>query len=299
MNAPLVCGLLLAALTLRAAEPPPLADWMAALPDDTPLKSLAIPGAHNAATAGMPWFAACQDLPVPQLLEAGTRYLNLRVRLDGDGHPAFFHGPATGGRLEDLLRACAAFLAAHPRETLLLDFHHFRDGAEAAADARLRAILGNRLLHAPPARSPTRFVDGLTLGQARGKCLIFWGAADTRGHFARDDDAGRHPDRPLHSLYVAAWHTGPAERFLGRHLPAILARQANLPGLTVTQAQLTDGWGIRGPRFRDRALAPRLDALLRDWPHPHPNILQRDFVTPERNRLLLDLNNRPRQRPET
>ena len=154
MNAPLVCGLLLAALTLRAAEPPPLADWMAALPDDTPLKSLAIPGAHNAATAGMPWFAACQDLPVPQLLEAGTRYLDLRVRLDGDGHPAFFHGPATGGRLEDLLRACAAFLAAHPRETLLLDFHHFRDGAEAAADARLRAILGNRLLHAPPHAPP-------------------------------------------------------------------------------------------------------------------------------------------------
>lgn len=267
-----------------------LEDWMGLLPDTAPLAAIAIPGAHNAGSAGMPWFAACQNLAIPDLLRCGTRCLDLRVRLR-NGVPVFFHGPATGDALEPALVACRAFLLAHPTETLILDFHHFRDGAEAATHALVERHLGDLRLPNPGDAQAAAFLGTLTLGQARGRCLIVWGGAGRAPRdFARDDDRGSHPDRPFHSYYDATAHTQSAEVFLTEGLPVAIARQRDLPGLTVLQAQPTDAWGIRGPRWLDRSFGPALDALLRDWPHPRPNILLRDFVSAPRNALLLSLN---------
>ena len=38
-----------------------LANWMSMIEDDVPLRCVAIPGAHDAGTKGMPYFAATQD----------------------------------------------------------------------------------------------------------------------------------------------------------------------------------------------------------------------------------------------
>ena len=53
------------------------ADWMRGVRDDAPLRRIAIPGAHDAGTAGMPWYSRTQDADTATLLADGVRYLAL------------------------------------------------------------------------------------------------------------------------------------------------------------------------------------------------------------------------------
>lgn len=274
------------------------AGWMAALRDDAPLRSIAIPGAHDAGTAGMPWYACTQDADIARQLAEGVRYLDLRTAMQG-GVPVIFHGPATGMRLHAALRAVADFLAAHPSECVILDFQHFRDGAEAPAAALLAQLLGARLYSAGGADKQA-CMDSLPLGSVRGKAMVFWGTVpDSRlqdpRFFLRGNNGGTRPGACLHSFYDEDAHTGDAAAFVQKTLPQYLERFRGMArGLFVLQGQLTDSWGIRGPRFMENTHATRMDsfvASLARSPHlPLVNIIQRDFTTPAKNALTIRLN---------
>ena len=125
-----VLGMLVLPLAEGAdtAPVPGSADWMAALPDDTPLSSLVIPGTHDSATqyVQLAYFSKCQALSVGQQLEAGFRYLDIRLGDgDKDGLPLLMHGftkckvSAFGSALtlDNVLADCYGFLARHPTET--------------------------------------------------------------------------------------------------------------------------------------------------------------------------------------
>ena len=115
--------------TVDGTEAPGSADWMAGLGDELPLSAVTLPGSHNCGTkyAALPFFSKCQSLSVGEQLEAGYRYLD--VRLDGDdGALKLTHGfaecrPSAFSRralsLADVLGDCYAFLRAHPTETVL------------------------------------------------------------------------------------------------------------------------------------------------------------------------------------
>ncbi len=77
-----------------------------------------------------PWSRA-QDLDIAEQLAAGVRYLDLRVCAGPAAHPGLYacHGLYGAPLRSAVLNPAASFLAAHPREILILDFHHFAGSA--------------------------------------------------------------------------------------------------------------------------------------------------------------------------
>jgi 1-phosphatidylinositol phosphodiesterase len=157
----------------------PLATWLSYLPDATPLSALSIPGAHNAPTCHVSLPSVrCQAVSPRTLLEHGVRFLDVRVCPpppqpgEGEGeengaavgagnhqqqhkqhddnkdplvlvHGAFPVSLTGAKRLgTHLLAPVRAFLAAHPRETVVLSLK--REGARnGTSDAQLARILRN------------------------------------------------------------------------------------------------------------------------------------------------------------
>ncbi len=292
-------GACLLVFTAACAFAVETADWMRGVRDDAPLRRMAIPGAHDAATAGMPWYSCTQNADTAALLANGVRYLDLRVALQ-EGRAVIFHGPSRGVKLDAVLQAAAAFLDAHPSECVLLDFQHFQNGAEQTALTALVARLGARLFTAPAPQDKAACIDSLTLGAARGKAIVFWGSTqdpqlkDPR-LFLRGNDSGTRPGACLHSFYSESAHAGESATFIASTLPQYLARFAALgSGICVLQGQLTDAWGIRGPRSRESTHAAAMDAFVESLatsPHlPAVNVIMRDFATPEKNAKTIELN---------
>lgn len=154
-------------------------DWMAALDDDLPLTAVVIPGTHNsgAAHAQLAFFSKCQSLTVGEQLEAGFRYLDIRLSGNsGDRELKLTHGftnckpSALSSRalmLGDVLADCYAFLDAHPGEVVLFCAKH-EDGDISVSELQT-------LLAAETAKRPDRWLltDTVpTVGEARGKIVL-------------------------------------------------------------------------------------------------------------------------------
>jgi 1-phosphatidylinositol phosphodiesterase len=94
--------------------------WMAMLDDNTPLIKITMPGTHGSAARHGGWFAENQTLTIPQQLNAGIRYLDLRgrhIRNKLELHHGFMYQHMD---LDDALRAVVSFLDANPTETVLI-----------------------------------------------------------------------------------------------------------------------------------------------------------------------------------
>lgn len=155
------------------------ADWMAALDDSKRLNELALPGSHDSATqyVQLAFFSKCQALSVGEQLEAGCRYLDIRLGLDGrSGSFQLMHGftrckPSALGfdalYLDDMLRECYAFLAAHPTETVV--FAVKQEHGDESVEEFERALDAYLLEH-PDYWLLTDTIP--TLGEARGKLVL-------------------------------------------------------------------------------------------------------------------------------
>lgn len=146
-------------------------DWMSVLSDDVPLSALAIPGTHDSGTKNAPFalIAKCQNLSIPSQLEAGCRFLDIRLRLK-KGRFILAHGvvPCLAEHgLYDFDRFMGElndFLRMNPTETVLVSIK--RDAGESEGFVRLlyekylsngRWFLENRMP---------------TLGEVRGKAVL-------------------------------------------------------------------------------------------------------------------------------
>lgn len=157
------------------------ADWMARLDDNLSLSEITLPGTHDCATqyVQLAFFSKCQSMDITGQLEAGARYLDIRLGFDGDrvrlmhGFTNCKTGPMPWSEtlyLEDVLAQCAAFLTAHPTETVLfaVKYEHGDDSM---------ATLLDRLNSTVFAENPELWLltDHIpTLGEARGR-LVFLG----------------------------------------------------------------------------------------------------------------------------
>ncbi len=164
------------------------ADWMAALDDGLPLNLVTLPGTHNAgaAHAQLAFFSKCQSLGIRDQLEAGYRYLDIRLGLDGErGELILMHGftnckpSALSGRALTLAEAvsdCCAFLDGHPGETVLFCVkQEYGDFAISEMQTLLAQEIGKR---------PDRWFlsDALpTVGEARGRIVLLRRYADEAG----------------------------------------------------------------------------------------------------------------------
>ncbi|MBO4631594.1 MAG: phosphatidylinositol-specific phospholipase C domain-containing protein [Lentisphaeria bacterium] len=104
--------------------------WMSRLDDNLPLSQIVLPGTHDSASndVQLAFFSKCQDLTIEEQLEAGYRYLDIRLELDGETFK-LMHGftacktsgwPFSGTLyLDTVLEQCYQFLDGHPSECIL------------------------------------------------------------------------------------------------------------------------------------------------------------------------------------
>ncbi len=194
-----ILGILLAALLLTAAAlfVIPLtehvrvktaegsADWMARLDDSLRLNEIVIPGSHDSATqySQLAFVTKCQALSIEEQLEAGYRYLDIRLGFgDTEEESArrliLMHGftkcrkgpmPWDGTLyLKDVLDQCEAFLEKHPGETVIFNvkYEHGTDPVEVFENSLILGELQER-------GDTVLLTDTIpTLGEARGKLVL-------------------------------------------------------------------------------------------------------------------------------
>ncbi|KAF0694386.1 Aste57867_14726 [Aphanomyces stellatus] len=168
--------------------PPELATWMTDSPTallHLPLNQITLLGSHNSGTydirgkttsgdcdaklapyikriPGVALFvrqwAKCQRLTVAHQLEAGIRYLDVRVQVSPDGTSMRLCHSICGIDLDDFLDQVKGFLDAHPLELVVLDVNHIYVSEEthhAHVLTRIIDRLGGTARIAPTAMPPS------------------------------------------------------------------------------------------------------------------------------------------------
>lgn len=160
------------------------ADWMAKIDGSRALSELAIPGTHDSATqyVQLAYFSKCQTKDIRGQLDAGFRYLDIRLGADGErlklmhGFTSCKTGPmpwSSALYLEDVLDQCYAFLHEHPTETILFAVKQ-EHGDERVSDFQI--LLSNYIERN---RDMWLLTDTMpTLDDARGKLVLLRRYAD-------------------------------------------------------------------------------------------------------------------------
>lgn len=277
------------------------AQWMKYIKDDAPLTQLVMPGSHDSATAGMMWMAETQDKSVYDQLLCGTRYLDLRVNKKNDEY-FICHSIINGQKLSRVLNEVVAFLDENPSEVLFLDFQKFYgDGCENTLFPYLREVLGDRILSNDTGLSTSDFVSSLTLNDARGKCLIFWGKPyvvpeeEYNSIFVRDIDMQPRLNSVVHSYYLRSNNTKPSGKYIDEILPEYIElykKQGS--GFFILQGQLTDPVFIVGPKVMEATHNDNMSAYVNSLKDSdklqYINIIMRDFVGAKKNLEIISLN---------
>ncbi|MGH7867894.1 MAG: phosphatidylinositol-specific phospholipase C domain-containing protein, partial [Candidatus Dormibacteraceae bacterium] len=97
------------------------ASWMRDIPDDTPVTVLSIPGTHDSGCIGGPLgVAQTQDLDLFHQLDAGIRFLDIRLAQYQDDLVVHHDVVCMGKNYTEVLDICSSFLKEHPSETILM-----------------------------------------------------------------------------------------------------------------------------------------------------------------------------------
>lgn len=100
-------------------------NWMASLADDIDIREVSIPATHDSGTNGLMSLAKCQNLSISDQLNAGIRFLDIRVTPQGEGSISNFslklsHTFVSSTGFKDVLADVKKFLASNPSETILI-----------------------------------------------------------------------------------------------------------------------------------------------------------------------------------
>lgn len=296
-----VCASIAGRVNDNTAPSAELSDWQSMIKDDTLLKQVAMPGAHDAGTAGMAWFSETQDRDIAGQLACGTRYFDLRVKMK-KGECRIYHGPAYSLYLKDILRDVRDFLQANPTECVILDIHKFGNAeAKPKTVELLDEYLDGMFVTKPADKTDLEFMQNLTLGEVRGKCLLIWGDVDEYSkdggrYLLRNDDHGDVEVGCLQSFYERSWNWYySSEKYIKKAIPAYINKyKESRGGLFVLQAQLTDGCLVIGPRYREGCHESNMNACVLSLSESEDlgciNIIMRDFISPQKNCCTLKLN---------
>lgn len=290
-------------ITRDSAEPnDALTEWMSYISDDAPVTRLAIPGSHDSGCIEMPWYAATQDLTFAEQLERGVRYFDIRVN-DKGGDLVIFHGPVNGVDYEGVLRDIDEFMDAHPSEFLVLDFSHFKNDSEEKVFDLFDEIVSAERVVNDTCMTDSEYLDSLTLGDVRGKCVVFVDPEETEFccrdylFFKMGDEveAGQEDVFSLVSPYKKLWNGKSAKKLTGDILYRYIDTFKDIDrGFFVLQCQLTDNALVFGPRYREGKLIELANDFVKglyddEENLPYINIIMRDFVTCEKSALTIRL----------
>lgn len=291
-------------ITRDSAEPnDALTEWMSYISDDAPVTRLAIPGSHDSGCSGMPWYAETQDLNFAEQLARGVRYFDIRVNKKG-GDLVIFHGPVNGTDYVELLYQIDEFMDAYPSEFLILDFSHFKNDSESEVFRLFDEIVSAERVVNDTCMTDSEYLDSLTLGDVRGKCVVFVDPEETEFccrdylFFKMGDEveAGQEDLFSLVSPYKKLWNGSSTKKFTDKILDRYIDTFKGIDsGFFVLQCQLTDNALVFGPRYREGKLIERANDFVRALYDnaedlPYINIIMRDFVTCEKTALIVGLN---------
>ena len=277
--------------------------WMSELDDDLLLRDIVIPGSHDAGTYEMPWLGRTQNYSVAAQLTFGVRYFDLRVNKTEDGYP-IYHTILNGTDFTEILSQIKEFILAHPGEVLILDFQHFKGDSSADVQLMLEKALREEdlVVRNDTDLSDAEFIRSLTLGDARGKCLVFFGETGDDPSdwiFLRNNDDCSRTDTALDSCYIGEYHKSGFEALVTEAHPLYFeklraAREAGTDGIFVLQCQLTDGRLIFGPWSMERGQEEQMDEYVRNLREGEYgedlNVIMRDFLTPAKCADIIALN---------
>ncbi|MGH3780999.1 MAG: phosphatidylinositol-specific phospholipase C [Pseudonocardiaceae bacterium] len=95
--------------------------WMRDIPDDAALMMLSIPGTHNSGSVDGPLgFAKTQERGLSDQLDAGIRFLDIRLAHYQDNLCVHHDVVCMEKSYAEVLTICSDFLGQHPSETILL-----------------------------------------------------------------------------------------------------------------------------------------------------------------------------------
>ncbi len=272
--------------------------WMMDIEDDCLISEIVIPGSHDAGTKGMVWLGETQCYTVEEQLLSGVRYFDLRVN-QKDGEFVIFHSIINGAKFIPILQDIYDFIIENPTEVLLLDFQHFSGGSQHRVRELIEEFFASDdlLVVNDTDKSDLQFISELTVGEARGKCIVFWGDrsdefAQKNYLFIRNNDTCSLEGVSLNSYYYEEYHKGTSKALIYEAFPEYYARidekfnNEGYKGIFVLQAQLTDGYLIFGPWARERShnknVSEYIDNLKQYEESRCVNVIMRDFITVEK-----------------
>ena len=155
-------------------------------------------------------------------------------------------------------------------------------------------------------QSDLDFVKTLTLGDVRGKAIVFWGNESktnensdfikTKNYlFQRNNDGGTRNGSSLQSFYDSSLNTKPSKTYLEKAIPTYVEKyRQSEGGLFVMQMQLTDPIAIIGPKFyegtHDKNATSFISTLDGKDYFDCVNIIMRDFVGARKCKQIISLN---------
>lgn len=153
-----------------------LNSWMKELHNDWPLTVLSIPGTHNSPTChtALP-SVRCQYVGVPEQLQNGVRFLDIRVSAEPDNDTltlvhSVFPVSLTGNKyFGDMCNDIYEFLERNPSETVIMSIK--REGSGKATDQQMSKYLKKSYVDKKRDRWWTE-PKIPKLGQARGRIVI-------------------------------------------------------------------------------------------------------------------------------
>jgi len=152
-------------------------NWMGKIPDETPLRSLSIPGTHDSmARYGKTEFdeplAQCQSMTLRKQLEHGIRAFDIRNRHINDAfaiHHEMIYQHARFGK--DVAKVMSDFLDENPSETIIM--HHQNEyKPEGNTRSYTETMKWYMSIYPKLTKLKGSHANRMTLGEARGKILI-------------------------------------------------------------------------------------------------------------------------------
>lgn len=159
-----------------------LSTWMKDIPDDTLLSNITVPGTHDSCAESNIPFVRTQYLSITKQMEAGLRFLDLRLRVHDDGDLYCYHGGIPINlpmylKFDKVMGDVFSFMEKQgaPTETVLVSINN------DDISGKLPPAVFYNAIQEHIDKTP-RYADGqerwvterttVTLGQARGKAVL-------------------------------------------------------------------------------------------------------------------------------
>ena len=147
-------------------------NWMSTLSDSTPIYLMTIPGTHNSCALYGTFLAQCQSWSIPNQLNAGIRYFDLRLRLN-ENKLQLQHGPIEQKiEFSEVIKFFSEFLKENQSEFIIMaiqeEYKPIKKGKS------FEELFNDKIINYKNQIINFRFNDEInfTLGELRGKILF-------------------------------------------------------------------------------------------------------------------------------